>query len=77
MIKHLIKIVWNRKRANFLIAVEIFFSFLVLEYADEKAPVREKVEQSLSARPLGNCFRYALPDGLRRAVDKTSGRDAD
>ncbi len=30
MIKHLIKIVWNRKRANFLIAVEIFFSFLVL-----------------------------------------------
>ncbi|MGH9835652.1 MAG: ABC transporter permease [Blastocatellia bacterium] len=30
MIKHLIKIVWNRKRANFLIALEIFFSFLVL-----------------------------------------------
>ncbi|HEY6401117.1 MAG TPA: ABC transporter permease [Blastocatellia bacterium] len=30
MIRHLIKIVWNRKRANFLIAVEIFFSFLVL-----------------------------------------------
>lgn len=30
MIKHLIKIVWNRKRANFLIAVEIFFSFLAL-----------------------------------------------
>jgi putative ABC transport system permease protein len=30
MIRHLIKIVWNRKRANFLIAVEIFLSFLVL-----------------------------------------------
>lgn len=30
MIKHLIKIIWNRKRANFLIAVEIFLSFLVL-----------------------------------------------
>lgn len=30
MIKHLIKLVWNRKRANFLIMVEIFFSFLVL-----------------------------------------------
>ncbi|HYP28043.1 MAG TPA: ABC transporter permease [Blastocatellia bacterium] len=30
MIKHLFKIVWNRKRANFLIIVEIFFSFLVL-----------------------------------------------
>ncbi len=30
MIKHLLKLVWNRKRANFLIAVEIFFSFLVV-----------------------------------------------
>ncbi len=30
MIKHIIKLVWNRKRANFLIALEIFFSFLVL-----------------------------------------------
>jgi len=30
MIKHLIKLVWNRKRANFLIALEIFISFLVL-----------------------------------------------
>jgi putative ABC transport system permease protein len=30
MINHLIKLIWNRKRANFLIALEIFFSFLVL-----------------------------------------------
>ncbi|MEW6126450.1 MAG: ABC transporter permease [Acidobacteriota bacterium] len=30
MIKHLIKLVWNRKRINFLITVEIFVSFLVL-----------------------------------------------
>jgi putative ABC transport system permease protein len=30
MIMHLIKLVWNRKRANFLIALEIFISFLVL-----------------------------------------------
>jgi putative ABC transport system permease protein len=30
MIKHLLKMVWNRKRANVLIIVEIFFSFLVL-----------------------------------------------
>jgi len=30
MIKHLVKLIWNRKRANFLIALEIFFSFLVL-----------------------------------------------
>lgn len=30
MIKHLFKMVWNRKRTNFLITVEIFFSFIVL-----------------------------------------------
>ncbi|HKX29259.1 MAG TPA: ABC transporter permease, partial [Blastocatellia bacterium] len=30
MIKHLIKLVWNRKRANLLIGIEIFVSFLVL-----------------------------------------------
>jgi putative ABC transport system permease protein len=30
MIKHLMKLVWNRKRVNFLITVEIFVSFLVL-----------------------------------------------
>jgi putative ABC transport system permease protein len=30
MIKHLFKLVWNRKRSNFLLIVEIFFSFLIL-----------------------------------------------
>jgi putative ABC transport system permease protein len=30
MIKHLCKLVWNRKRINFLATLEIFFSFLVL-----------------------------------------------
>ena len=30
MIKHMFKLVWNRKRTNALIAVEVFFSFLVL-----------------------------------------------
>jgi len=30
MLKHLFKLVWNRKRINFLIILEIFFSFLVL-----------------------------------------------
>lgn len=30
MIKHLCKLVWNRKRINFLITLEIFFSFLVV-----------------------------------------------
>jgi putative ABC transport system permease protein len=30
MIKHLCKLVWNRKRINFLVTLEIFFSFLVI-----------------------------------------------
>src|SRR5581483_4112522 len=30
MIKHICKLVWNRKRINFLITLEIFFSFLVV-----------------------------------------------
>ena len=30
MIRHLLKLVWNRKRANFLIVAEIFVSFLVI-----------------------------------------------
>ncbi len=30
MIKHLFKLVWNRKRINFLVTLEIFFSFLVI-----------------------------------------------
>jgi putative ABC transport system permease protein len=31
MIRHWMRLIWNRKRANFLIMVEIFISFLVLE----------------------------------------------
>jgi putative ABC transport system permease protein len=30
MIRHLFKLVWNRKKANFLLMSEIFFSFIVL-----------------------------------------------
>jgi putative ABC transport system permease protein len=30
MIKHLFKLVWNRKRSSFLMIIEIFFSFFVL-----------------------------------------------
>jgi putative ABC transport system permease protein len=30
MTRHLVRLIWNRKRQNFLLTVEIFFSFLVL-----------------------------------------------
>ena len=30
MIRHLLRLSWNRKRQNFLLTLEIFFSFLTL-----------------------------------------------
>ena len=30
MIRHVFKLIWNRKRTNFLMMTEIFVSFLVL-----------------------------------------------
>ena len=30
MTRHLLRLIWNRKRQNFLLTVEIFFSFLTL-----------------------------------------------
>ena len=30
MTRHLLRLIWNRKRQNFLLTLEIFFSFLTL-----------------------------------------------
>jgi len=30
VIRHYLKLIWNRKRSNLLITVEMFFSFLVV-----------------------------------------------
>ena len=30
MIRHVLKLIWNRKRTNFLMVLEIFVSFIVL-----------------------------------------------
>jgi putative ABC transport system permease protein len=30
MIRHVFKLIWNRKRTNFLMVLEIFVSFIVL-----------------------------------------------
>jgi hypothetical protein len=32
MMRHLLRIVWNRRRTNLLIAIELFLSFLVLAW---------------------------------------------
>ena len=64
MIKHLFKLIWNRKRTNVLTVVEIFFSFLALfavaafgvYYADN------------SRRPLGFSYDSVWVIELRYAV---------
>ena len=30
MLKHLFKLIWNKKKQNFLLMTEIFFSFLIM-----------------------------------------------
>ena len=67
MTRHLLRLIWNRKRQNFLLTVEIFFSFLALfgvvlcavHYANN------------SRQPLGFWHRSRLehggrPQGVRR-----------
>jgi len=49
MIRHMFKLIWNRKRRNFLLAVEIFFSFMVL-FAVGAMAISNLV---LYLRPLG------------------------
>jgi hypothetical protein len=54
-----------------------FVSFVIVEYSAETGPTRVAVEQSVLARNMGTCFRYALPNSLRQTVAETSGKDAD
>ena len=46
MTRHLMRLIWNRKRQNFLLTLEIFFSFIALfgvvlfamQFAEQLAP---------------------------------------
>ena len=46
MTRHLLRLIWNRKRQNFLLTLEIFFSFLD---AVRRRAVRRAVRQQLAA----------------------------
>jgi putative ABC transport system permease protein len=70
MIRHLFRMVWNRKRTNFLIIVEIFFSFIVLfavvlfavYYADNYR------------RPLGYSYQNVWNISIERTGDGDTQR---
>ena len=71
MIRHLFKLMWNRKRSNFLMIVEIFFSFLVLFGISTLA----LYFYSNSTKPLGfkydqvwvlDTYSHEMPDAEKR-----------
>ncbi|MGE0103653.1 MAG: ABC transporter permease [Blastocatellales bacterium] len=69
MIRHLLKLVWNRKKVNFLIMIEIFFSFIV---------VFAVIFMSVYAydnyrRPLG--FKYENIWAIKVQASQDSGED--
>lgn len=67
MLRHLVKLVWNRKRANFLIIVEIFFSFLVVFVV---ATLGLSMWENLQA-PLG----FSYEDVMAVTVDTQAPED--
>ncbi len=67
MIKHLFKMIWNRKKRNFLIIIEIFFSFIVL------FAVGSMFFYGLKnyARPLGFSYKNVWDLKMRWGEDDT------
>ena len=73
MIRHLLKLVWNRKRANVLIAVEILLSFLVL------AAVATMIVYYVDnyRRPLGYAWQDTWVVSMDANVQDLPGSDTD
>jgi len=66
MIRHYLKLIWNRRRSNVLVAVEIFFSFLVVF-----AVVATAVYYASNfRRPLG----YSIEDVWVVSIDSNQSR---
>jgi len=66
MIRHYLKLIWNRKRSNLLVAVEIFFSFLVVFAVVATAAYYANNFR----RPLG----YSIEDVWVVSVDSNQSR---
>ncbi len=69
MIRHLLKLVWNRKRANALIVAEMFFSFLVV-FAVLTGAITFLRGWS---EPLGYDWRNVLDVSLNFEADRRAG----
>ncbi len=69
MIRHLFKLIWNRKRANGLIMLELFFSFLVVFALTTLGSHLYRAYQ----KPLGFDWRnvWAITVGSDTAADET------
>jgi putative ABC transport system permease protein len=86
MIRHLLRIVWNRRRANLLIAIEIFLSFLVLVTVitigvylldNYRAPLGFDYERVWSVRISMNSLSMDLtPNAERPFEDSPAGQRA-
>ncbi len=76
MIRHLLKLVWNRRRANLLVMVEIFFSFLVVFVVATAAVVLWRNHR----RPLGfdshDVWRVAIDVGQKSDDEFTAAQVA-
>lgn len=68
MIRHLFKLIWNRKKNNFLLITEIFFSFMVL------FGVLSQVIYNYNnyTKPLGYDYRNVWQLSLRPKSDSTA-----
>ena len=73
MIRHLLKLVWNRKRANALLIAEIFFSFLVI-FAVMTAAVTFGSNWS---RPLGFDYNNVWDVSMDFDIDGKGGGEDD
>jgi putative ABC transport system permease protein len=69
--KHLLKLVWNRKRANALIVTEIFISFLVL-FAVLAAAITFSTRWN---KPLGFQWRNVWDVGMEFDIDMSEKAD--
>ncbi len=71
MIRHYLKLIWNRKRTNLLIMVEIFFSFLVVFAVVAMAAYYVNNYR----RPLGFAWDEVWVVSIQTPIRRSPGRD--
>ena len=64
MIRHCLRLVWNRKRTNLLVTLEIFFSFLVMSAVVVMASVSPTLAPTWKVKGPASPARIAFPLNL-------------